>query len=332
MSPTIEQIDPANEPVLRAWWEVGAAAEAERAYDAWPPWERTRRRMRVPRRDGHRVSWLAIDGRTAVGQATAWFFGLDNTHLVHADIKVRPEHRRRGIGRALLAEVETHARAAGRRTVAAGVHAPLAEDNAGVHFAAAMGYPVGSVDEIKLLDLPGAVSTWDHLDAEVAAGIGDHRVEVLDEEIPDRLIDAVALLHSELLGQIPLGDLEIEPATWTPRRVRETEATLTAAGETVVRAVALAPDGTPAGFTDVAVHPAARELASVGATLVLPAHRGHRLGLAMKLATHRHLAERFPGTRWVDTANAHTNGWMSSINERMGYRVVERALEMQKRL
>ena len=64
----------------------------------------------------------------------------------------------------------------------------------------------------------------------------------------------------------------------------------------------------------------------------MPGHRGHRLGLAMKLATHRRLAELFPSCAYVETGNAGVNAAMNAVNERLGYRVVERCLDVQKRL
>ena len=65
---------------------------------------------------------------------------------------------------------------------------------------------------------------------------------------------------------------------------------------------------------------------------MLPGHRGHRLGLAMKLATHRRLVELFPACGYVETGNAGVNAAMNAVNERLGYRVVERCLDVQKRL
>jgi hypothetical protein len=38
----IEQINPRNEAALRAWWEVGHAATAERPGKPWPLWEQSR--------------------------------------------------------------------------------------------------------------------------------------------------------------------------------------------------------------------------------------------------------------------------------------------------
>jgi hypothetical protein len=65
-------------------------------------------------------------------------------------------------------------------------------------------------------------------------------------------------------------------------------------------------------------------------TLVVGAHRGHRLGLAIKVANHRALAERFPELEWVVTGNADVNAHMNAINDRLGFRVVERCLEVER--
>ena len=52
----------------------------------------------------------------------------------------------------------------------------------------------------------------------------------------------------------------------------------------------------------------------------------------MKLATHRRLVELFPSCAYVETGNAGVNAAMNAVNERLGYRVVERCLDVQKRL
>jgi hypothetical protein len=69
-----------------------------------------------------------------------------------------------------------------------------------------------------------------------------------------------------------------------------------------------------------------------GGTLVVPAHRGHRLGLAVKVANQRALAGRFPQLEWIITGNADVNAHMNAINDRLGFRVVERLLEVEKAL
>jgi hypothetical protein len=66
--------------------------------------------------------------------------------------------------------------------------------------------------------------------------------------------------------------------------------------------------------------------------MVMPEARGHRLGLAMKLATHRALRAAYPGCAAVATSNADVNDHMNAVNEALGYRVLEQLLEYQKHL
>ena len=66
--------------------------------------------------------------------------------------------------------------------------------------------------------------------------------------------------------------------------------------------------------------------------MVLPGHRGHALGLALKLATHEALMAAEPQCRLVTTNNADANAQMNAVNDQLGYRLVEQQLEVQKTL
>jgi hypothetical protein len=66
--------------------------------------------------------------------------------------------------------------------------------------------------------------------------------------------------------------------------------------------------------------------------MVLPEHRGHRLGLATKLATHRAVRAAFPECHLVVTSNAEVNTHMNAINDALGYEVLEDLLEYHRRL
>jgi len=177
-----------------------------------------------------------------------------------------------------------------------------------------------------------APSGWGALDAEVEAALGDYRVAVFEEHVPDEYVDDVCTLLSAFLGEVPTGDLDLELPTWTPERLREGEDRAIKVGRVQVMAVAVAPDGHLCGFSDLRINKADARHASVGATLVLPGHRGHRLGLGMKLATHRRVLELFPECAYVETGNAGVNAAMNHVNRQLGYRVVERCLDVQKRL
>lgn len=57
---------------------------------------------------------------------------------------------------------------------------------------------------------------------------------------------------------------------------------------------------------------------------MVAAHRGHRLGLAIKARGLKELQRRVgPERTRVLTCNAEQNGYMVSINERLGFRPVE---------
>ncbi len=57
------------------------------------------------------------------------------------------------------------------------------------------------------------------------------------------------------------------------------------------------------------------------ATIVHPEHRGHRLGLAVKLANLEALAEEAPAVRRIVTGNAAVNAPMIAVNDMMGFEV-----------
>ena len=66
--------------------------------------------------------------------------------------------------------------------------------------------------------------------------------------------------------------------------------------------------------------------------VVARAHRGNRLGLAVKTANLRELARVDPGRRHVETMNAEDNPWMVQINIDLGFEVIEEALMLRKNL
>ena len=99
----IEQINPRNQAALRAWWEVGHAATAERPGKPWPLWEQSR--VALPADNPERGITLlgAIDGREMVGAGLLTRTLKENLHSAMAFAYARPDRTREGIGRALVA-------------------------------------------------------------------------------------------------------------------------------------------------------------------------------------------------------------------------------------
>lgn len=325
----ITEVDVHDEAALRQWWEVGRAASAERSHDAWPAWEVSRRSLPLARTDSVLTLLTAHEGDDAVGSALLLTFLLDNTHMADMTPYVDPTHRRRGVGRLLLADVEERVRRAGRSTVVSSAFSPVDIDSPGLLFARACGYEVASEEETKVVHLAESRPLWPELQAEVAAEQGDYDYVLFAKHCPEEHIAGFCALLSGFTTSIPTG-LDLREAAWTPERLRESEQQRASVGVTPVVALAIAPDGSVAGFSDVRINEFDPTNAAVGGTMVRPADRGHRLGLGMKLLTHRFLMDHYPDCAWVETGNAGVNAPMNAVNERMGYRVVERCLDVQK--
>ncbi|MFC0224563.1 GNAT family N-acetyltransferase [Nocardioides zeicaulis] len=330
MGVDLEQINPRNQAALRAWWEVGRAATAHRPGNPWPAWEQTRVTLPADDPEGAVTVLAAIDGREMVGAGLLVRPLRDNLHTATVDAYVRPDRTREGIGRRLVEELEVVAAGDGRRTLHAEVFlAPGATGTGPEAFAAATGYGVASRESIRELAVDDYRSRHDRL-VEEAAPAAAYDVVTFDTVCPDVHVESFGRLLGTLLDEIPLGDLDLQASAWSPERVRAAEQRQVGIGRHVLTALAIAPDGSVAGSSDVRVNETDTAHGQVGITLVDPAHRGHRLGLALKVATHDLALATYPGLRTVETSNAEVNAHMNAVNDALGYRTIETLLELQK--
>lgn len=333
MTIDIREIDAADEAALRAWWDCGHETSLERPYDFWPPWVLSR--VALPRPDPeHQVTLLSAydESGGVLGSALVQLPQVDNPRVVHTDISVPPALRRRGTGAALLAEVERRTREAGRSVILVEAFTPPGGESDGSRFGVKRGYAVASTEHQKVLDLPASEPRWPELRARCAEKQGDYRIVEWGDAVPDGLMADYAALLTGFMDQIPLGDLDLASSVWTPERIRTHEERIRDIGREDFHAASIAPDGRLCGVTDLRLVRADPRFAQVGITNVLDAHRGHRLGLAMKLAAQRSLRAAYPACELLVTDNAGVNAPMNAVNERLGYRVVEDLLELQKRL
>lgn len=199
-------------------------------------------------------------------------------------------------------------------------------------FALARGYHVASREGFKELTLT------DYLDRREAlvAGVGDaadaYSIVTFDTVCPEEHLASFGRLLGMLIAEIPLGDLDLADSEWTPERLRGAEERCVNIGRHILTALAIAPDGSVAGSSDVRINDADPTHGQIGITLVDPAHRGHRLGMALKIATHDIALATYPDLVTVDTCNAEVNDHMNAVNEALGYRSIETLLELQKKL
>ncbi|WP_210504355.1 GNAT family N-acetyltransferase [Nocardioides xinjiangensis] len=328
----IEQINPRNEAALKAWWDVGHAATADRPGKPWPLWEQSRVALTAPNPERDVALFGAIEGRRMVGAGMVLLPTRDNAHLAGAEVYVDPDRRREGIGSALLAEAEVLALGHGRTTLTGEAYVPPGGTAAAEPFALGRGFAVATRESIKELTTSDYLERRDALAAGLAGAGQGYSLVTFDTVCPEEHVESFGRLLGMLVSEIPLGDLDLEASEWSVERVRAAEQRQVATGRHVHTALAIAPDGTVAGVSDVRVDDTDHTHALVGITIVDPAHRGHRLGLALKVATHDLVLATYPDLRTVETSNAEVNTWMNAVNEALGYRTTETLLELQKRL
>jgi GNAT superfamily N-acetyltransferase len=326
----LREVDRTDEDQLHDWWSTGHEAMSSRPVDLWPDWEISRHAL--PQVDPHvRTTLLgAYDGDTMVGSGLAALPLQDNTHLGLVEVLVPPQHRGRGVGSALLRHQEGMVLADGRTTLLANVRVPVDAENDDARWAHARGYAVANVDGVKVADLAATAERLPGLEALAAERLGDYRLLWWVNPAPEEHLRSLAEAMSRFLEEIPLGDLDLKPEAWTPERLRAAETRRAAQRRQELTVVALTPSGEVAGYTNLTLAPHAPRVAHIEDTLVLPDHRGHRLGLAMKVLLHQKLRELHPGADLVVTGNATTNRWMNAVNEQLGYELVDRCLELQK--
>jgi GNAT superfamily N-acetyltransferase len=224
--------------------------------------------------------------------------------FAYVDLLVFPEHRRRGIGTALLEELRTAAREAGASSVF-GHH----WSEYGAAFASHAGARADQRDVRAILDLRSA----DLPEPVVPAG---WRLLTWIGAAPDELIESYASARNAL-DDAPTPGGVVFP-TETAEDVRATEATAAKRGSEVRVTVALDERNEVAAFTDLRATPG-EPAASTDDTAVAPWARGRGVGRAVKLESLRRLRADRPEVETVTTTNAELNAAMRHINTRLGF-------------
>lgn len=253
----------------------------------------------------------------------------DNAHLAVLRVVVDPRDRRRGLGRALFEAGMARIQADGRRLLSGWSF----EGTAGVDFQKAMGLDPVLPEVFRRLDVPAM--DWPRLDqryADAQAHAAGYELVRMPGPVPDELLPAVATM-TEAINDAPTDGLEMEDEVFPPERIRAFESYLAAHGRRLYRVLARErATGTLAGHTVVDGDRERPWLASQGDTSVVRAHRGHRLGLLLKIEMLRWLREVEPQLGSIDTGNAASNAHMIRVNEALGYEVVGRIIEGQRHL
>ncbi len=327
----IAEIDPRDDAAFARWFAVAAAGEAaERPGE--PGWLlREQQRISLRDEDSRAELLVARDGDLVVGAARLELPQKDNEHLCETVLVVHPEHRRRGVARALDDEVVRRVRADGRTTVLTMCDEPPGAPRTSRLAAAALGYAVVQEEVRRDIDLPLDPQRVADLQRESAPHAADYELVTWWDRCPEELLEDCAALNHAMSTDVPKDQMDWREEVWDGARVRRNEDQVVGMDRTHVACGAVhRPSGRLVAFTTMGVPRTAPQRAYQWETIVLRAHRGHRLGMLCKLTALQELADKQPEARFISTWNARENAHMIAVNDALGARTNGGIAALQK--
>jgi GNAT superfamily N-acetyltransferase len=282
-----------------SWMRI---APAIRRLWVWAIWDDDHRRMLA-------ASWLMFwDEET-------------NRTLARFNVDVRPEFRRQGLAKRLLAPVVETAREQGRTLLDAGTTVGY---EAGNEFLKALGGRYVYTGRENALDIDQVdldlLHRWVNGAKERAAG---YRLDGWDAPCPADRVEAFVKAQA-IMNDAPTEDFDLEDDVFTVEILRDREASMAARGhDWWVLAAVHEPTGEIAGYTEMVIPSTWPTRAFQGDTGVGPAHRDKGLGRWLKAAMLLRLIDERPAVRRVTTHNAGSNAPMLNINHALGFHCIE---------
>ncbi|MGH9231537.1 MAG: GNAT family N-acetyltransferase [Acidimicrobiales bacterium] len=317
MTITVEPVDGPDDSrfggVLAVWRAIDAELDP---HDPPIPHQELGGELFAPPPDHRQHVWLATVGGEPAGVAVS-VQELDgvNDAVIRLEVRTAPEHRRRGLARALVRSA-----------------LPVVVGDGGTSLLGTSPTEPGSV-LCRSLGLTHRlderysrlrVAEVDPVQQQLWIDDGPRRapgyelvgwVGIVPEAWGETLARGLDAMVDE-----PVDDLEWHPQPVTATQVRQREESWDRMGCDTVTTLALAPDGSPAGATQILASRLRPPLGWQADTGVVAKHRGHRLGRWLKAVNLRRALAHQPALEVVQTANAESNPYMLAINVDMGYR------------
>ncbi len=335
----IRRVDPFDDAALAAWHRTVVAADRHGRAEAATPWalDEVRADQQGGQEDSIKQLYSGIvDGKVVVGGAFDASL-LDSLDQARVEVYTEPEHRRRGHGSAMLAHLEQVASEHGRTVLNTEAAWPYdaPADGSGIEsadFLTRRGFRFGLGDIARVLDLPVDEGLLEGLAADVAPAHAAYALRSWVGPVPDDVIASLVELDALLMVEAPTGELQREPAAADVEAFRRHEDVVRQQGRTKYTTVAVDHEGTVVAFTDIVTTSHQPHIAFQWGTLVRRADRGHRLGLAVKVANLLLFQREQDRAKHLRTWNAEVNRHMVAVNDLLGFRPLERLGEFQKRL
>lgn len=313
----IRRLDTTDPDELKQWYDVCVASvRAEQPGFVPKPFEEQVRQVVEPELGAERYDLVAVDGGVVVGAVMVYLPMEDNREIAWFVVDVDPARRRRGIGRALIARAEADVPSDRREfIVPTKVPAERVEDHPYHRFGEAVGYAVSTVSTERVLAWPVDRAVLDQL----AVSPDGYRLESYVDGVPQAYRPSLGVLKGLIDVDAPTGDIEWEASPMSPEHYAEELRRHVASGRRLVESVALDASGEVVAYSEVVVPSMPERHLTQEGTLVRSDHRGHRLGLAVKIANLQALLELGVANPSIRTGNDDANRHMIAINEQLGF-------------
>ena len=214
---------------------------------------------------------------------------------------------------AILAELLRRARADGRTSVIAwGDHTPAAHA-----LWTGLGAELRYTEQESSLDMaavdPKLMNNW------IEAGPADLELVHWSRYCPEEWIQAL-VATANAMNDAPTDDLDMADTVVDEAMVRAEIEARNARGLEYQGVLAVTAGKEPAGTTEVFVNRYRPAASWQWSTVVLPTHRGRRIGRWLKAAMWLRLRATEPEVTGLQTGNAASNAHMLAINTEMGFK------------
>jgi GNAT superfamily N-acetyltransferase len=287
---------PMSLPVFTGWWACGWIGDP-------------------------RQTWLATG---ASGEPVGCYLlelpERDNMSTGYCVLVVSPAARRAGIGTALLRHCAEQAARAGRRLLVG----DAGEDSPGARFARALGARPGLADVRRVLDIDASLAgRLQALRAAAEPHAAGYSLLSWSGPAAEEHVDQVAAVTAAMADAPRDPDREAEQ--WDASRVRAADQRVAVQGLRYYSVAARCEEtGELAALTQLGTDPLLPVWAFQELTAVARQHRGHRLGMLVKVAMLDLFIPREPLVRRILTANGEDNEHMVAINAQLGYQVLDK--------
>ncbi|GAB3599542.1 GNAT family N-acetyltransferase [Microbacterium tumbae] len=285
--------------------------------------------------DMSRRQWYVSEGADMIGVAVLNVVADEGGRTAFFTVNLLRRAWGQGIGTAALAHVERTAQDAGvQRLLLWAEHRDADEDalpspngfgavprDHAARFLLRHGFALEQVERVsELAWSPARERRLRALLADAAQRAAGYRVVQWMLPTPTAHVDGYAWMKHHMSTDAPDADLDMPSEIWDAERVaRHDERHLQRGNTVLVTAAEHMATGELCAYNELSIGPDPASATHQEDTLVLAAHRGHRLGMLVKAAGLLSWRERQPASPRVITYNAEENRPMLDINEAIGF-------------